>query len=68
MGGDDIYICIYPTDQMGFDAPKLMYKFGLNTKNKSKIYGQEAIDMAIQNEKINEIHWNYALEKCRSLK
>ena len=68
MGGDDIYICIYPTDQIGFDAPKLMYKFGLNTQNKSKIYGQEAIDMAIQNEQENEIHWDYALSKCKSLK
>ena len=62
MGGDDIYICVYPTDQMGFDPPKLMYKFH---KGKTT-YGQEAIDMAIKNEEENEVHWNWALEKCRT--
>ena len=55
-------MCIYPTDQMGFDPPKLMYKFH---KGKTA-YGQEAIDMAIKNEEENEVHWNWALEKCRT--
>tara|TARA_R110002051_G_scaffold100986_2_gene171659 strand:- start:228 stop:422 length:195 start_codon:yes stop_codon:yes gene_type:complete len=63
MGGDDIYMCVFPTDKMGFDGRKLMYKFG---NPKQQIYGQEAIDGALELEKENDIHWDYAIEKCRS--
>ena len=71
MGGDDIYMCVYPTNKMGFDAPKLMYKFGPQTpisSEKTKVHGQKAIDIAIQNELLNEIHWNQALGRCKSSK
>ena len=63
MGGDDIYICTFPTDKIEFDAPKLMYKFG---NPRRLVYGQEAIDSALEFEKENDIHWDYAIEKCRS--
>jgi len=64
MGGDDIYICTFPTDKIGFDAPKLMYKFG---NPRQRAYGQEAIDTTIKHEEENEKYWDYAIEKCRSL-
>ena len=61
MGGDDIYMCVYPTDEVKFDPKKLMYRFGNPVEN---AYGQEAIDIAIEREEENQIHWDYALEKC----
>ena len=62
MGGDDIYICTFPTDKIEFDFLKIMYRFG---QPKKMVYGQEAIDKTIEHEKENEIHWNYALTKCQ---
>jgi len=61
MGGDDIYICTFPTDKIGFDAPKLMYKFGNPVQ---EVYGQKAIDKTTEREKENEIYWDYAIDKC----
>ena len=63
MGGDDIYMCVYPTDKLEFQPEKLMYKFG---KTKKMVFGQEAIDTAIQNEEDNQVHWDWAIEKCRT--
>ena len=63
MGGDDIYMCVYTTDKLEFQPEKLMYKFG---KTKKMVFGQEAIDTAIQNEEENQVHWDWALEKCRT--
>ena len=65
MGGDDIYICTFPTDKIEFDAPKLMYKFG---NPRRLAYGQEAIDATIKHEEENEKHWEYALNKCTRLR
>ena len=62
MGGDDIYICVYPTDKVVFDAPKVMYKF--NEPEPGRFYGQEAMNSAIKKEEQNEGHWSWALEKC----
>ena len=61
MGGDDIYICTFPSDKIEFDPSKLMYKFSSPVK---KIYGEDAIDMAKRLEKQNEKHWYYAIQKC----
>ena len=66
MGGDDIYMCIFPTDKIHCDKSKILYKF--NEPEHGKLYGDEAIARAIEREKDNEIHWNYALEKCLRLK
>tara|TARA_R110000868_G_scaffold189401_1_gene432344 strand:- start:8235 stop:9062 length:828 start_codon:yes stop_codon:yes gene_type:complete len=63
MGGDDIYMCVFTTDKLEFQPEKLMYKFG---KTKKMVFGQEAIDTAIQNEEENQVHWDWALEKCRT--
>ena len=63
MGGDDIYMCVYPTDEIGYDSQKLMYRFGNPVRN---IYGQEAMDTALELEEENQIHWDWAIEKCRS--
>ena len=62
MGGDDIYICVYPTDKVVFDAPKVMYRF--NEPEPGQLYGQEAMNSAIKKEEQNEGHWAWALEKC----
>ena len=64
MGGDDIYICTFPTDKIEFDSAKLMYKFGSPI---TKLYGREAIDKTIEREKENEIYWDYAIDKCLGL-
>ena len=63
MGGDDIYMCVYPTDEIRYDSQKLMYRFGNPVRN---IYGQEAMDTALELEEENQIHWDWAIEKCRS--
>ncbi|MBF83864.1 MAG: hypothetical protein CL489_05240 [Acidobacteria bacterium] len=65
MGGDDIYICTFPTDQIQFDPTKLMYKFG---HPRRWVFGQEAIDQTIEFEEDNQKHWDYALGKCLRLK
>ena len=63
MGGDDIYMCVYPTDEIKHDSQKLMYKFGDPVQ---EVCGQEAMDTAIELEEENQIHWDWAIEKCRS--
>ena len=65
MGGDDIYICVYPTDKLHCDKSKVLYKF--NEPERGYLYGDEAMERAIERESNNEIHWNYALEKCKRL-
>ena len=64
MGGDDIYMCVYPTDKLHYDKSKVLYKF--NEPERGYLYGNEAVNRAIEREKNNEIHWNWAIEKCRS--
>ena len=61
MGGDGIYMCTFPTDQIKFDSDKLMYKFGSPA---TKLYGQDATDKAMADEEEMEQHWDYALDKC----
>ena len=63
MGRDDIYMCVYPTSHIGFEDSKLMYRFG---NPKRDVDSQEAIDRALEFEKENDTHWDYAIEKCRS--
>tara|TARA_R110000796_G_scaffold139247_1_gene255344 strand:+ start:1550 stop:2389 length:840 start_codon:yes stop_codon:yes gene_type:complete len=63
MGGDDIYMCVHPTSHIVFEDSKLMYRFG---NPKRDVDSQEAIDRALEFEKENDIHWDYAIEKCRS--
>lgn len=66
MGGDDIYMCVYPTDKIHCDKSKILYKF--NEPERGYLYGDEAMRRAVEREADNEIHWNYALEKCKRLK
>ena len=64
MGGDDIYMCTFPTNEIKFDPSKLMYKFG---EPRERAYGEEAINNTIRHERKNEKHWYYAIEKCLRL-
>ena len=65
MGGDDIYMCVYPTDKLHCDGSKLLYKF--NEPERGYLYGDEAIRRALDFELANEKHWYYAIEKCLRL-
>jgi hypothetical protein len=61
MGGDGIYMCTFPINQIKFDLDKVMYKSG---KPLTELYGQDAIDKAMADEEEMEQHWDYALDKC----
>ena len=65
MGGDDIYMCVFPNNKIEFDPSKLMYKFG---DPRQRAYGERAIERALQFEADNEKHWYYAIKKCLGLK
>ena len=64
MGGDDIYMCVFPNNKIEFDPSRLMYKFG---DPRQRAYGEEAIQRALDFEFGNEKHWYYAIEKCLRL-
>ena len=64
MGGEGVYICTFPTNQIKFDLDKVMYKSG--KASSTELYGRHALDKAMADEKkMMELHWDYALEKGR---
>jgi len=66
MGGDAIYMCVYPNDKVEYDAEKVLYVD--KKKPPVEFFGEEGVKMAREREAESKKHWDIATEKCRSLK
>lgn len=66
MGGDDIYMCVYPHDKVEYVPEKVMHRKDDPNKKNEKLhwYGEEAVSIVVKDELENDKHWNYALNKC----
>ena len=60
MGGDAIYMHVYPHNLVEYVEDKVMYR----TKPVGRATGKEAIDRAVRMESANEDGWLAALRKC----
>ena len=65
MGGDAIYMCVYPSDKVEYDPSKVLH-VDKDTKQ-VEFFGEEGIRMAIENETQSEKYWKHALERCMNV-
>ena len=70
MGGDDIYMCVYPHDKVEYVPEKVMHRKDNPNKKDEKIewYGQEAVSIVMKEELDSERYWIHALKKCMETK
>ena len=67
MGGDAIYMCVYPNDKIEYDVDKTMYRIFSSDTGEGEIFGEEGIRMAREREAESKKHWDIATEKCLGL-
>ena len=62
MGGDAIYMCVYPNDKIEYDVEKILY---VDKKTPQvEFFGEEGINLARAREIESKKDWDYAIEKC----
>tara|TARA_R110000824_G_scaffold9415_4_gene42094 strand:+ start:540 stop:1376 length:837 start_codon:yes stop_codon:yes gene_type:complete len=62
MGGDAIYMCVYPNDKIEYDVEKVLYVD--KETQQVEFFGEEGIKMAREGEIESQKYWDYAIEKC----